>query len=188
MSDLILAERNALSGRAPIEGRNHLSVTIAENCARFSLRALAESRELASDCFGCALPPRIGGLAVSKDRVAVCLGPDEWLLLAPSADGAKIAAQFAAGLQETHSLVDVSHREVGIKVTGTAAELALAAACALDLESMPASSATRTILDKAQVVLIKHSPIRYRIEVWQSYASHVWGLLQAAAHEIALDI
>ena len=78
--------------------------------------------------------------------------------------------------------------EVGIEVRGTAATLALSSVCALDLEAMPSGSATRTILDKAQAVLIKHAPDHYRIEVWQSFAGHLWTLLAAVNREISLDI
>ena len=49
-------------------------------------------------------------------------------------------------------------------------------------------SATRTILDKSPAVLVKHAPDHYRIEVWQSFAGHVWTLLEAVRREITLDI
>lgn len=182
-----IVERNALAGRASLDAPGRLSVTVAPDCARFSLRVGDEDREAAGRAIGLALPGRIGGLASEGGRVVACLGPDEWFILAPSAEGPAMEARFA-GLDAVHSLVDVGHREVGIEVRGTAAGLALGATCALDLDAMPAGSATRTILDRAQVVLVKLAPDHYRIEVWQSFAGHVWGLLQAAAREIALDI
>ena len=85
-------------------------------------------------------------------------------------------------------LVYVSHREIGITVEGPAATLVLSALRAPNLEAMPDGSATRTILDKAQAVLVKHDAQRYRIEVWQSFADHVWTLLAAVSNEIRLDI
>lgn len=180
-------QRNALAGRQPLSGADRLSITVAPDCARFSLRTGPDGRDGAGRAFGCALPDRIGGLSRAGDLTALCLGPDEWVLLAPAAEAEGIESRFAA-VAASHSLVDVSHREVGLDVRGTGAASALSATCALDLAAMPAPSATRTILDRAQVVLVKHAPDHYRVEVWQSFATHVWGLLTMAAREIDLDI
>jgi sarcosine oxidase subunit gamma len=184
----MIQERNALSGLERLAAGDRLSVAVAEDCARFSLRVRPEGLAKAGEAFGCALPARIGGLAASGERLAICLGPDEWFLMAPADDARAIEERFAAGMGQAYSLVEVSHREVGIEVRGPAATLALSSLCALDLEGMPSGSATRTILDRAQVVLIKQAPDHYRIEVWQSFAGHVWTLLEAVRREIALDI
>jgi sarcosine oxidase subunit gamma len=184
----MIQERNALSGLERLDVADRLSVAAAEDCARFSLRVRDEGRAKAGDALGCTLPARIGDLAASGERLAICLGPDEWFLIAPSGEAGAIEERFAATMDGACSLVDVSHREVGIEVRGPAATLALSSACALDLESMPSGSATRTILDKSPAVLIKHGPDHYRIEVWQSFAGHLWTLLEAVRREMALDI
>ena len=180
----MIQEWNALSGLK----LNGLSIAVAEDCARFSLRLRPENLAKASAAFGSAIPTHIGGLASSGEYLALCLGPDEWFLMAPSPATGAIHDRFATVMDGAFSLVDVSHREVGIEVRGTAATLALSSVCALDLEAMPAGSATRTILDKVQAVLIKHAPDHYRIEVWQSFAGHLWTLLAAVSREISLDI
>lgn len=184
----MIQERNALTGLERLDVPDRLSVAVADDCARFSLRVRAEGRAKAGDALGCTLPERIGDFASSGERLAICLGPDEWFLMAPSGEAEAIEERFAATMDGAYSLVDVSHREVGIEVRGTGATLALSSACALDLEAMPSGSATRTILDKSPAVLIKHAPDHYRIEVWQSFAGHVWALLEAVRREIALDI
>ncbi|MGD9507424.1 MAG: sarcosine oxidase subunit gamma [Geminicoccaceae bacterium] len=184
----MIQERNALSDLKCPAVADRLTVEVAQDCARFSLRVLADDRAKGGDAFGCALPERIGGLTSSGERLAICLGPDEWLLMAPADEVLAIEERFAAGMEHAYSLVDVSHREVGIEVRGPAATLALSSFCALDLENMPSGSATRTILDKAQAVLIKHAPDHYRIEVWQSFAGHLWGLLAVVSREIALGV
>lgn len=188
MQGNVMQARNALHGRAGFSGAERLSIMVAEDCARFSLRLLPELRERAGACFDCELPARIGGVSASGPRTALCLGPDEWFLLAPAGEAEVIGERFAQDLPQPHSLVDVSHRELGIEIRGSASELTLSAISALDLSAMRAGSATRTILDKAQVVLLKRAADSYRIEVWQSFASHVWGLLETVSHEIALDI
>jgi sarcosine oxidase, subunit gamma len=184
----MIQERNALTGLGRLEVADRLSVAAADDCARFSLRVRAEGRAKAGDAFGSTLPARIGDLASVGDRLAICLGPDEWYLTEPSGEAGAFEERFAATMDGAYSLVDVSHREVGIDVRGPAATLALSSFCALDLEAMPSGSATRTILDKSPAVLIKHAPDNYRIEVWQSFAGHVWTLLEAVRREIALDV
>ena len=143
----------------------------------------------AQAAFGVGLPAAINAMHQSSGYYAICLGPDEWLLLAPLAEAARIERGFAALYDQCpHSLVDIGHREVGIEIRGEAAALALSSACPRDLDVMPAGSATRTIFDKVQVVLIKHTANFYRIEVWRSFAAHVQGLLAAASQEIALNV
>ena len=182
-----LIERNALSGLPPIDAAGRLQVTVVADCARFSLRVGDAGRGAAGQALGCALPARIGGLDQREGRSALCVGPDEWFLLAPLAEASAIEDRFRS-VQIPHSLVDVSHREVGIDVSGPAAALALSSACALDPDAIAPGAGTRTIFDKAPIVLIKYAADRYRIEVWQSFASHVWGLLVEAGREIALAI
>ena len=166
-----------------------LLIEAVEDCARFSLRIAEGGITLASEAFGCDLPKVIGATTASGARLALCLGPDEWQLLAPLGERDAIEAQFAALYPDCpHSLVDVSHREVGISIEGTAAALALRSACPLDLGDMAVGTATRTIFDKAQIILIRDGENRFRIEVWRSFADHVWGILQAAGREIALGI
>ena len=186
----MLQERHPLIGqRISLAEHSALIVHAAEDCARFNLRIAPENLATASKGFGVALPSTIGATATSGNRLALCLGPDEWQLCAPTAESSAIEAAFAA-LYATcpHSLVDVGHREIGIAVEGAAAVLALRSACAFDLETMPPGTGMRTIFDKAQIILIRHDENRFRIEVWRSFADHVWGLLQAASREISLGI
>ncbi|WP_152048376.1 sarcosine oxidase subunit gamma [Aureimonas psammosilenae] len=183
----MLQEWKTLSGTRLPSVADRFAVSLAPDQARFSLRVRAASRAAAGEVFGVALPETIGGVHSADGRTAICLGPDEWYLLAPANEVDAICKRFAVGLSGPHSLVDVSHREIGIDVRGSDATLALSSFCVLDLDAMPEGSATRTILDKAQAVLVKHSAHHYRIEVWQSFASHVWGLLAAVGREIATE-
>jgi sarcosine oxidase subunit gamma len=186
----MLLERHPLMGqRILLAQPSSLAIHDAEDWARFNLRIALETLGAASKAFGCELPATIGATAASGGRLALCLGPDEWQLYAPIAAGRSIEAAFAALYASCpHSLVDVGHREIGIAVEGAAAVLALRSACALDFDTMPSGTGTRTIFDKAQIILIRHDENRFRIEVWRSFADHVWGLLQAASREIALGI
>jgi len=186
----MLHEHHPLVGREiAVRESAPLSIRVAPDCARFSLRIDPARIDEASKAFGLKLPARIGDVAASAGRLAACLGPDEWYLTAPLAEQEAVGAAFA-DLYATaiHSLVDVGHREVGIEVEGAAALLALRSAIAFDIEAMPVGSGCRTIFDKAQIVLLRETEHRFRIEVWRSFADHVWGILQAASREVALDI
>jgi len=184
----MVQERNTLRGTGIPDVAGRLSVTPAPDCARLSLRLGPDDRTAAEIPLGFPLPDRIGRTGAMARTLALRLGPDEWYPLMPPSEVEGVERRLTAGMPAPFSLVDVSHREVGIEVVGPAATLALTSICALDLDAMPAGSATRTILDRAQVVLIEHGADRYRIEVRQSFADHVRGLLQAVARGIALDI
>jgi sarcosine oxidase subunit gamma len=186
----MLQERHPLMGqRISLAERSSLTIHDAEDWARFNLRIALENLGTASKAFGCELPATIGATENSGGRLALCLGPDEWQLYAPIAESRSIEGSFATLYASCpHSLVDIGHREIGIAVDGAAAVLALRSACAFDFDTMPSGTGARTIFDKAQIILIRHDENRFRIEVWRSFADHVWGLLQAASREIALGI
>jgi len=174
-------------GRAPSSAAQKLRV--ADSCARFALRLDPRKLDLAAQAFGSEIPSAIGAMRAEGERRAICLGPDEWLLHAPLDEAADIVARFAALYADCpHSLVDISHREVGIVIEGNDAGFAINAACPRDLDDIPPGSATRTVFDSATVTLIRESETAYRIEVWRSFAPHVWDLLAAAGAEAAQGI
>jgi sarcosine oxidase, subunit gamma len=172
---------------APLDKTIPLDIRAAEDAARFSLRIDPSAAAMAATAFGAPLPARIGQMATSGERLALQLGPDEWQLLAPLSDGDAIVESFGR-LQTPHSLVDIGHREEGILVEGEAASLALRSAIAFDVEAMPVGTGCRTVFDKAQIILIRETENRFRIEVWRSFADHVWHILHAVSREIALGI
>jgi sarcosine oxidase subunit gamma len=58
--------------------------------------------------------------------------------------------------------------------------------CPLDLDdaAFPPGRATRTLLGKAEIVLLRpDTPHTYRIECWRSFAPYVRGLLAEVARE-----
>jgi sarcosine oxidase, subunit gamma len=166
-----------------------LIVRAAADAARFNLRIDPKQLDAASKEYGLNLPRMIGGMMSSGARTAVCLGPDEWYLVAPLSEEESIERGFAT-LYATiiHSLVNVGHRETGIEISGAGAAFALQSAIAFDVEAMPVGSGCRTLIDKAQIILLREAANRFRIEVWHSFADHVWHLLQTISREIELGI
>ena len=124
--------------------------------------------------------------AVNGIRAALWLGPDEQLLTGP--EGADIAAMLAPALRDLpHSLVEVSHRQIALEVSGPHAAALLNAGCPLDLDlgAFPVGMCTRTVLAKAEIVLWRTSEAVFHIEVWRSFAAYVSQFLAEVAREIA---
>lgn len=183
-------ERHPLIGRKlTAANRAPVSIHSVDNCARFNLRIAPENLAAASGIWGASLPATIGEFAASSGRIAACIGPDEWFLIAPLADQDAIEAAFADLYRTTiHSLVDVGHREVGIVVEGHEAANALQSSIAADINAMPVGSARRTIIDRVQIILIREAEDRFRVEVWHSFADHVWHLLAGICREYELGL
>jgi sarcosine oxidase subunit gamma len=178
-----------LMGREYIGAKGLVSLQPAPVCARFNLRIAPEHLAQASAIWGMALPNSIGQLVAGDGYYAACIGPDEWFLILPINARLAIEEGFAELYQSVpHSLVDISHREVGILVEGPDAAQALQASIAFDVINMPVGSGRRTIIDKAQIILLREAPDRFRVEVWNSFSDHVWGLLAGICREIEIGV
>lgn len=156
-------------------------VTAVETGARASLRTAAP--EAAAAALGFALPARIGDVADTGGRRALCLGPDEWLLLADTAN-----AFGGLAIDGPHSLVDITDREEAFRIAGPAAADALAVGCPRDLEALAPGRGTRTVFDGISVVILRLAPDAFELHAWRSFAPHVRHLLDVAAAELAIGI
>jgi sarcosine oxidase subunit gamma len=155
--------------------------------ARYVLRGADEVRVAAERALGVALPASPCRAGIAAKRAALWLGPDEWLLIGPEAASDELAALLGGALQGLpHSLVDVSHRQCALTVSGPAAATLLAAGCPLDLDAstFPVGMCTRTTLAKAEIVLWRTEPEVFRVEVWRSFSTYVSQFLAEAARGI----
>jgi sarcosine oxidase subunit gamma len=180
MVDQIATRRPVLDGRAV--GRSWVSVTPAAPAARVVLRAPADSVAAVSKGLGSALPASVRSSASKGTRMALCLGPDEWLVI--DADGTDLPAAFAK-VKAFHSAVEVSHRNVGIIVSGKGAQATLSAGCPQDLSlgEFPVGTCCRTIMGKAEVVLLRTAGDEFRVECWRSFADYVFTFLTEASRD-----
>jgi sarcosine oxidase subunit gamma len=118
-------------------------------------------------------------------RAALWMGPDEWLLIAEDA-APEIGARLEAALAGVpHSLVDVSHRQCAIEVSGAGAARLLNAGVPLDLDqaAFPVGAVARTLLLKAEIVLWRREAERFRVETGRSFAPYVAAVLEASARD-----
>jgi sarcosine oxidase, subunit gamma len=154
---------------------------------RYVLRGAPAVTAAAAAAFGVDIPANACRALSAGERAALWLGPDEWLLLAPEGDGAAVGATLAAALENLpHSLVDVSHRQSALSVSGTHAATVLSAGCPLDLDTsaFPVGMCTRTMLAKAEVVLWRTGAAAFRLEVARSFVAYVSEFLADAARGI----
>ena len=183
----MMRTHHPLVGQALPDTATRVTMRPVDDCARFILRIDPQQLATTAIIWGSDLPVSIGGIVAYGDRIAACIGPDEWLLLAPLADQDAIEHAFAHLYQTTiHSLVDVGHREVGIAIEGPDAVLALQTSIAFDVGAMPVGSGCRTIIDRVQIILLRLGEDQFRVEVWHSFADHVWTLLAGICSEIEL--
>lgn len=162
-------------------GASGVSISPAADAHRVSLRAPASAVAGLSRALGVALPRKPKTTSSSKSgRLAAWLGPDEWIIID---EGGKNPADDVAKLKAFHSAVDISHRNVAIIVDGPRAELTLNGGCPQDLslQAFPVGAASRTVLGKAEVILIRVSETSFRVECWRSFSDYVFTLLSESA-------
>lgn len=160
----------------------NVSVTVAAPATRLSLRAPAESVTALSSALGIVLPTKPKTSASANARHALWLGPDEWLVI----DEAGIdLATLVKPVTAFHSAVDVSHRNVGFVVLGRGAQATINAGCPQDLSpaAFPVGAASRTILHKIEIVLLRTGEDEFRVECWRSFSDYAFTFLSQAAKD-----
>lgn len=163
-------------------------VSILAAQARLSLRARGDLAPL-SAALGLSLPDRIGTRSATGEIEAMRLGPDEWTILAPTGEVERlVAACGAIYASHPHSLVDISGREVTLLIEGPRAAELLTLGCARDIDTIAVDEGRRTIFDGVTVVLWRDAENHFRMDIWNSFVSHLGHLLETGCKELAADI
>jgi sarcosine oxidase subunit gamma len=158
--------------------------------ARWVLHGNRQARALAAPIWGVDFSDTACRALRSAERATLWLGPDEYLLLdlaAPEQSSLATAAAIEDALRDTpHALVDVSHRQFALEVSGPHTEVILRGACPLDLHisQFPVGMCTRTLLAKADITLWRTAEDAFHVEVWRSFAGYVGGLITEIAREL----
>jgi sarcosine oxidase, subunit gamma len=189
-----IAERRIVPQAHPVRSYPRIALTHAVQpqppAARYILRGGVAAREAAASALGAALPSVPCRASHAGARAALWLGPDEWLLLAPDADGEALGLALETALRDIpHALVDVTHRQVGCCIVGPGAAELLSSGCPLDLDTraFPVDMCTRTMFAKAEVVLWRTGAETFRLEVWRSFAAYVSLFLAEAARGMTVN-
>jgi sarcosine oxidase, subunit gamma len=183
MFDTIVERHSPLGGNPILALRGVVRVEAAPPLSRFICRG-AEAAALCGAPFAIELPQAACRAVVSGERAALWLGPDEWLLVAPEVERQQLWAEMTRVLAaNAYSLVDVSHRQIGLELTGPRVAQLINAGCPLDLElsSFPVNMCSRTVFAKTEIVLWRKARDVFHIEVWRSFAPYVAALLNEAS-------
>jgi sarcosine oxidase subunit gamma len=158
---------------------------------RFAFYGEAPARAAATPVWGAIFSEEACKANSHATRATLWVGPHEYLLLdlAPRASVPLVSPTFSALEQALvgipHSLVDISHRQFALELSGYHATTILSGACPLDLDPavFPVGMCTRTVLAKADIVLWRTQEHSFHLEVWRSFAGYVTGILQEVARE-----
>ncbi|HPE46757.1 MAG TPA: hypothetical protein PLR76_00090 [Hyphomonas sp.] len=157
-----------------------------ESRLRFSIRAEAFKIKYLETVAGMAFPTRIGEVVGVSDSFVACLGPDEWLLsVLLDAGDTRSAHLRDLATQSECSCVDISAREISIRLTGPTALDAINSGCPSDLSGMPTPSVRRTVYDGTQIVVLRWGQHHFQIDIWRSFAPHLLACLQKS--KLGLD-
>lgn len=182
-NDISVAERRPALGGQTFEARG-VRLAVLPPAERISLRAPDASVAALSKGLGVALPRKPKTSAAAGGRVALWLGPDEWLVID---EAGKDPLADCAGVQALHSAVGIAHRNVAISVTGPAAAATVNAGCPQDLSlaAFPVGACSRTVLGKIEIVLYRPAEDSFRVECWRSFSDYAWTFLGEAAKDAA---
>src|SRR5690606_3314701 len=118
----------------------------------------------------------------------------EWLVLLGSEGARRFAqrsAQFDWSTAPPSSVVEVTHRSLGLELSGPRATWVLNGGCPLDLsdERFPPGTCTRTLLGKVDIVLHRaHDAVPcFYLECWRSFMPYVWNRLKTAISECVAE-
>lgn len=174
----------------PIVRGEAVSVRAIPPQARFVLRAGAADAARAGASVGLDLSQPINRAVEAQGRTAARLGPDEWLLLTAETDAEPLQTAIAIGFADAHhTLVDISHRNAAVEISGPMVPDVLNAGCPLDLglDRFRPGDATRTPFGKIEIVLLRlddhDGQPRYRVEFWRSFGRFVHAFIAEAARE-----
>ncbi len=171
----------------PLAGRVHagsgVAITLAPEAFRINLRARADALATLSGALSVELATMPGQSVTAGNRLALCLGPDEWLVI----DVKNHPLTDLAAVEVLHSAVDVSDRNTAILVSGPSAADVINAGCPRDLSlaAFPVGACARTIFGKVEVVLHRPRATVFRMEVWRSFSDYAFQLLAEAARDQA---
>jgi sarcosine oxidase subunit gamma len=186
MAELQLNYHRAAAGRILPAQPDVFEIEEIDGLARYSLRGAEAVIGSISKALDVSLDQPINRAVSAGGCSALHLGPDEWLLLLEQTQAKDIGVRIrdAAG-DRAYALVDVSHRNVGLRLRGTAVVDALASGCPqnLEIDAFPIGKCTRTVYAKAGIFLWRRDEHEFMLETWRSFVPY---LLDYLAQETVL--
>jgi len=99
--------------------REAFTLALMSERLRYSLRLKKSDLAAIKKSTGLKFPSKIGKTDMTSGRDILCLGPDEWLIVADVKEKAKLDKVFAKAQKDfVLSITDISHRNVGFVLCG----------------------------------------------------------------------
>ncbi len=150
----------------------------------------------AEAALGVALPVKANTAASAGDLKILWLGPDEWLVIGPPGNDARMERQLsdAVGPQGGY-VTDMGESRTVIVVSGVRARDVLAKGCPLDLHPLAfgAEACAQSLVAGVNVALYRADtgpadPPRFELIVVRSFADFLWRFLEDAAQEYGVAV
>ena len=157
-----------------------LAVSLIDDRQRYSLRLRDDNVAAFEEASGQKLPRSIGAEVIWPDGVVFRLGPDEYFIRSLAGPSKHLLENLERALAPMpHSLVDISHRNLGIEINGEAAANFINIGCPLDLsvDAFPVGKVTRTVFERAEIILRRVDAKAFEIEIWRSFAPYLMGMI-----------
>jgi len=154
--------------------------------ARFVLQGGPAALAAAASALGIPDPDDAGRTTGDDATTLIWLGPEERLLIAWRESATTLGARLDPVLTgHSHSLVDVTQRQIGLRLTAPFAADLLNCGCPLDLHParFPVGSGTRTLFNKTDIVLWRRGVDEFHIEVWRSFEDYLIRWLTESAQD-----
>jgi len=163
---------------------NNVMINAAPPKTRIGLRVNKNQIDTVNNVLSFKLPNKPKTSTSKGSRIALWLGPDEWLIIDEANSDLK---KLPLDLVDTMcSAVDISHRNTAIDVSGNNAASIINAGCPQNLSNaaFPVGACSRTVLGKSEIILLRTAIKTFHIECWRSYSDYVWKYLAEAVKSL----
>jgi sarcosine oxidase subunit gamma len=153
---------------------------------RYSIQGGQSVIAAVASALGLEPPTKICASSSAENVQVLRLGPSEWQVIAPAAQGEATRATLARTLTgNSYSFVDISHRNAGFQAEGAQAATVLNTGCPLDLRdsAFPVGACSRTVFHKAEVMIWRVGSASYSIEAARSFCAYIGACLAEASRE-----
>ena len=153
-----------------------LSVELMDERARYNLRLKSGDVTAFKKETGLALPRKVNTSSIKKGRICLCLGPDEWVVIADKKLKPKLDKSLTKANKDfVCSVTDISHRNVGFEISGPESARLINVGCPLDfsLQTFPIGKVTRTVFENVSIMLLRTGEDSFHLECWRSFGPYL---------------
>ncbi len=186
MTEFTLTPRTAFGQTEPLEiSGSAASLTERPDMAIASVAARKGAADAVESWIerSCGAPCPVAGYATGPERSAFWSGPDQWFVMQDGAEA--LASRIKAELGDAASVTDQSGGWVLFDLTGETLAPVLERLCNIDLNTLSAGKAQRTVIEHIGCFVLCETPQRsYRLLCGQSYALSFVHAIETAMNSV----